>query len=157
MLVSKPIHESLPADVRIHQARVEDLEEICNLLKAGELPTMNVETYVDSFLILDHAETIIGCVGLERYGAHGLLGSLVVEENHRHGGYGRRLCDAMCAQAEKLGVKTLVLLTETAQRFFAKRGFEVISRDDMDAHVKTSVEFESCCPASAVCMMKRLI
>ena len=53
-------------------------------------------------------------------------------------------------------VEQLVLLTETAEKFFRAIGYEVIDRRHVPQGIKQSAEFRSLCPASAVCMSKLL-
>jgi amino-acid N-acetyltransferase len=53
-------------------------------------------------------------------------------------------------------VMQLVLLTQTAQSFFERLGYGVIDRALSPEAVRTSAEFRSLCPASAVCMTKTL-
>ena len=50
------------------------------------------------------------------------------------------------------GIGQLVLLTQTAEQFFARRGYAVIAREAAPAAVQHSAEFRSICPASATCM-----
>jgi N-acetylglutamate synthase-like GNAT family acetyltransferase len=49
-----------------------------------------------------------------------------------------------------------VLLTETAETFFRRLGYTVIERDQAPSAVASSAEFRTLCPATAVCMTKRL-
>jgi len=67
-------------------------------------------------------------------------------------GCGQDLYEQIVQRANSIGVREIILLTETAAPFFAKQGFAAIPRDEVDVIVKTSVEFRSSCPASAVCM-----
>jgi amino-acid N-acetyltransferase len=66
------------------------------------------------------------------------------------------LSAAALALAHELGVPMVFLLTTTAAEFFPRFGFERISREDVPASVKASVEFQSACPASAV-VMRRVV
>jgi N-acetylglutamate synthase-like GNAT family acetyltransferase len=53
-------------------------------------------------------------------------------------------------------ITQLVLLTETAQAFFAHQGYRVLDRRDVPRDVQESEEFRSLCPVSATCMAKTL-
>ena len=57
-----------------------------------------------------------------------------------------------CCLARKLGARHAYLLTDTAEAFFRRRGFEVIDRTDVPAAIRNSVEFAVACPASAIAM-----
>lgn len=133
-----------------------DLGYVERLLAENELPNADVRSKPGCFYVGRADEEPIGVGGLERYGAEGLVRSLVVEESHRNRGWGTALCDALEAEAEAAGVETLYLLTTTAAEFFADRGFEVIERTDAPPSIRGTDEFEELCPESATCMRKRL-
>ena len=69
---------------------------------------------------------------------------------------GHQLTEAALRLARTHGVEAVYLLTTTAERFFPKFGFEQIAREEVPAAVRSSVEFASACPASAIVMRKRL-
>ena len=93
---------------------------------------------------------------MELYGPAALLRSLAVTATRRGEGLGRRLTLAALALARRQGVDRVYLLTETAEGFFARFGFEPVERAAVDPAVKRSVEFTSACPASAVAMMLKI-
>lgn len=98
----------------------------------------------------------VGAGGIERYGAVGLLRSVVVEETARGNGYGAAICRALEAEARADGVETLYLLTTTATDFFAERGYAELERADAPAAIRETTQFDELCPASATCMRKYL-
>jgi amino-acid N-acetyltransferase len=89
-------------------------------------------------------------------GHSALLRSLAV----RRDGQGHRLGAALLAHAESqagvLGVDRLYLLTTTAERFFAARGYAVAPRDAAPPEIQATAEFAGLCPSSSVCMIKRV-
>ena len=95
-------------------------------------------------------------IGLERHGSAGLLRSLAVSPGHRRQGLGCDLVATLEREARAAGVQVLVLLTQTAVAFFAGLGYEVVERALAPVGLKQSAEFRLLCPASAVCMIKRL-
>lgn len=97
-----------------------------------------------------------GLVGLEYYGHVALLRSLVVHQNFRHSGSGRLLVDFAERQAALSGVRTLYLLTTTAADYFARIGYQALSRDDAPAAIATTAQFSDLCPSSASFMAKTL-
>ena len=99
---------------------------------------------------------MVGVVGLERYAATGLLRSLAVLPEHRGRGLGATLVRHLERQAGGLEVTDLVLLTETAERFFLQRGYRVIDRQAVPTGIQASAEFRTLCPAAALCMIKSL-
>ncbi len=94
---------------------------------------------------------------MERFGKYALLRSLAVAPSHRQRGLGQQLVARLERDARANGVEQLVLLTETAEKFFRAIGYEPIDRGYVPEEIKQSAEFRSLCPASAVCMSKSLV
>lgn len=140
----------------IRHAVPDDLESIEDLLRSLRLPIEGVAENLHGFLVLELEGRVSGVVGLEVYGSTGLLRSLGVAANRQGSGYGRSLYEAILSRARALGLGEIILLTETAQRFFSDQGFEAIPRVQAGEAVGASSEFRSACPASAVCMRLRL-
>jgi amino-acid N-acetyltransferase len=63
----------------------------------------------------------------------------------------------MCLNARKKGLTTLYLLTQTAEKYFEKKGFEKIARDQTPHEVQQSKEFSHLCPSTAVAMKKQIL
>lgn len=141
-----PIRPALPSE---HVA-------IRVLLTDNGLPVQDLDSAAVAFLVADDGGPIAGVVGLQMFGDTGLLRSLAVPAEHRGGGTGGRLVDAIESEARRRGLQQLVLLTQTAAEFFARRGYQVIDRAHAPAAVQTSAEFLSLCPASATCLSKPL-
>ena len=141
----------------LEPAVAADLTAIRSLLDQARLPSADVGTGPGArFWVLREGDRCIGAVGLETYGNSGLLRSLVVAPESRGAGFGVRLLDALENAARGSGLKQLVLLTQTAERFFAQRGYTVIERASAPIELRESTEFKSLCPASATCMSKSL-
>ena len=134
----------------------EDEPSIRTLLECEGLPTSDLLTAQPAFLVACENGRIIGVGALQQYGATALLRSLAVAPHRRGMGLGRVLIDALEQRAAESGVTELVLLTETARRFFEHQGYRVIERQSVAAAVQASEEFRSLCPASAACMAKTL-
>jgi amino-acid N-acetyltransferase len=77
---------------------------------------------------------------------------VAVAEGHRGEGLGVRMTREALELARRLGVSKVILLTETAEGFFASQGFRRIARESAPERVRASVEFASVCPTSAVAM-----
>lgn len=126
------------------------------LLKSLQLPIAGVEEHLPNFVVLLNDDEMIGCVGLEVSGSKALLRSLGVMPESQGIGAGSMLYETVVESARQRGIDEIYLLTETAEPFFAVRGFQIILRELVDEKVKSSVEFRSACPQSAVCMSLRL-
>lgn len=136
----------------VRPATAADLDAIVRLLAAAGLPTADVDAWLSRFTIAERDGQIVGAVGLEHYPPYVLLRSLVVEESVRAEGVGSRLVEAALAAAHAADARAVYLLTTTAERYFAQRGFETIERDAVPQAVRASVEFRGACPASATVM-----
>ena len=99
---------------------------------------------------------VVGSSALEMYPDGALLRSVAVAPGLQGQGLGRELTEAAIQLAQKLHAPALYLLTTTAERFFPRFGFAPITRDEVPAGVRESVEFRSACPASAIVMRKVL-
>jgi len=140
----------------IRNAVPEDLPGILRLLSGLRLPVAGVAEHLAHFLVLECDGHLVGTVGLEVHGDQGLLRSLGVVADRQGWGYGQHLYEAILERARSLGLREVVLLTETARKFFARQGFAVIPREAAGPRLGASVEFRSACPASAVCMRLKL-
>ena len=141
----------------LRAAAPDDHARIVALLMQAGLPAADItQDGLRDFIVALDAGEVIGAVGLERYGDHGLLRSLVAAPDWRGHGLGTALVDAVEARARSLGVGSLSLLTETAAPFFAARGYAAITRTHAPAPVQASTEFSTLCPASSTCMHKTI-
>lgn len=127
------------------------------LLGSAQLPTADItDELLDSFFFAGTASAPIGIVGLQIEPPHALLRSLVVDTSSRSSGLGSALLASAEQHARASGVRTLYLLTTTAEAFFAARGFVRAPRTDAPQFISSSAEFASLCPASAAFMLKQL-
>lgn len=140
----------------LRTADLSDLDAITALLTGSALPVDDLRTSSIGFVVAEDAGAVVGVVGLEAFGDAGLLRSLAVAPSRRGLGLGGELVEALERDACGRGLRQLVLLTQTAERFFAQRGYRVIARGDAPPAIQGSAEFRSICPASAVCMAKTL-
>jgi amino-acid N-acetyltransferase len=141
---------------RIRGAQNTDIISIEALLHDLSLPTDGVRDHLTNFLVLEIDGSIIGAVGLEIYGKNALLRSLAISRGFQGMGFGKKLYQAIIERAKNHHIQKIYLLTESAENYFAKRGFEKISRDKVQTQVKNSVEFTTACPESAICMKLNL-
>jgi N-acetylglutamate synthase-like GNAT family acetyltransferase len=138
----------------IRPASRGDLAGIEDLLAQSDLPLVGVEEHLGYYLVAEDAGRILGVVGLEPYGRHGLLRSAAVHSDWRGRGLGNTLVARLIAEAEARGIRTLFLLTTTAEHFFPRFGFERTTREAVPAPLQASAEFQGACPASAVIMIR---
>lgn len=143
--------------VEITSARPGDLDAVLALVEAAELPTSGVaDRFPDGYLVAHAAGALVAAAGLEVHGDDGLLRSVVVTPAHRFSGLARKLVDRLLDAGRERGLGAVYLLTTTAPNYFARLGFERVPRESAPEALQRSTEFASICPASAVCMNKRL-
>ena len=140
----------------IEAARSSDLQGITGLLERRHLPLAGVVDHLETMLVARDGGRIVGTAGLELYADGALLRSVAVDPDAQGRGLGQELTGAALRLAETHGRETVFLLTTTAEGFFPKFGFEIVTRDEVPASVRASVEFQSACPASAIVMRRRL-
>jgi RNA polymerase sigma factor (SigZ family) len=143
--------------VRIELALAGDEPAIRELLSSAGLPTADLTS--DHFLSFLTAKTdghLVGCAGIEVAGTAGLLRSVAVVPGLRGSGVGRGLVAAAERLAQQLGLAELFLLTNTAEAFFARLGYERVQRAIAPDAIRATTEYSSLCPASSAFMRKRL-
>jgi amino-acid N-acetyltransferase len=126
------------------------------LLTQTGLPTAGLADHLATTRVARADGAVVGSVGLELYGEAALLRSVAVAPAQRGQGLGGRLVEAALDLAQAHGVRTLYLLTETADDYFARRGFVPVARSEVAPAVTASVEFTAACPASARVMQRQL-
>ncbi|MGC4038492.1 MAG: arsenic resistance N-acetyltransferase ArsN2 [Chitinophagaceae bacterium] len=147
----------MPTNYQIKQATISDRKGIVTLLQTEKLPVEDLPLTLDHFYIAtDRMNAIIGAIGLESHGRHGLLRSMVVARNFRNHGIAAELVGLLQTEAKIIGMDSVYLLTETASDYFSRKGFNKISRDEVPEEIKLSSEFSNVCPVSAVVMFKKL-
>lgn len=113
---------------------------------------MGVPDDLTDFLVAERDGEVIGAIGLERYGSVALLRSAVVHSLHRGARLGEQLVTALLRDARGDGLREIVLLTTTAERWFPRFGFEPIARSAVPATLKASAEFQGACSDTAIVM-----
>ena len=136
----------------VRQATRVDLASIEQLLEAASLPTLGVSEHMQHFLVAESEGTIVGAIGLEVYGETALLRSVVVASGLQRTGIGGLLYARNIEQARRLRVRRLILLTNTAEKYFERKGFKKIDQKSVKGPITTSVEFTGACPSHAACM-----
>ena len=142
--------------IRLRAAGEEDLGVVRVLLEEAGLPTSDLAAAKAEFTVLRERGRIVAAGALQPFGSVALVRSVVVAGDRRGAGLGRIIVQELEKLAREARMGRLFLLTQTAAEFFAHQGYRVIERIDVPQDVQGSEEFRSLCPASAVCMMKRL-
>jgi len=129
--------------------------EASSLLEACGLPLDGLES-ATLWGTRDEDGVLRAVAGLETYGDVVLLRSFATAPGSRGQGLGQRHLSFLLEGAKRDGVREAFLLTETAEAFFARHGFETVAREMADARLMASAEFHEGRCASAKLMRKRL-
>jgi amino-acid N-acetyltransferase len=130
---------------------------VAELLEDCGLPAADLEDAgMRHFFYAGSEKKPAGIVGVELCGENALLRSLAVRDGERGSGLGSRLVAHAENYAHSQGARAMYLLTTTAARFFAQRGYAAASREAAPEEIRKTTEFAEICPASSVCMTKRL-
>ena len=153
LLMQAMIHPS----VTYHPAGQPDLPAICQLLVDQQLPVDDLSGNISFFVARDDAGELVATGGVEHYGKCGLLRSVAVRADQQGRGIGQQLVKYVEQAAMARGTEDLFLLTTTAPEFFRRWGFASVDRAAVPEEIRSTTEFSSVCPASAVCLHKRLV
>ncbi len=126
------------------------------LLAENKLPVNDLPASLENFLVAVDNDGVIGVIGIEIYGQHGLLRSLAVKLEHRDQRIAGNLLNQIEENAKAKGLEAIYLLTETADKYFDSKRYTRTIRAEVPAEVQQSSQFSFVCPQSAVVMKKVL-
>ncbi|MCG3217004.1 MAG: GNAT family N-acetyltransferase [Candidatus Heimdallarchaeota archaeon] len=134
-----------------------DSPGIRNLLTETDLVVEDIDEYIGNFLVIkDEEDNILACAGFEKYDDIGLLRSVAVSPELQGKGVGTLLTKSSIKHAKENGIRSLYLLTETAEKFFSKFSFKVLERDEAHPSIKNTYEFQYACVNTGILMLKNL-
>ncbi len=139
-------------NLNVRKAVEADYDTVARLLESASLPTLGVADHFSNFLVVENSNGIVGAIGLEVYDDVGLLRSAVVDASMQNKGVGSLLYENLLRHAKTLGVRRLILLTNTAEKYFEKKGFRRIDQNSVTGPIRQSAEFSGACPSHAACM-----
>ena len=140
------------SDIDIVKLRAGDLASLQALLRANQLPADDCIEQASNFSAIYANHELIAAGGLEPAGEYALLRSLVVREDHRGRGLARQITNHLLQQANDEGRAAIYLLTESAEAYFTRLGFQVVERAEVPAAITRTRQFASLCPDSASCL-----
>lgn len=120
---------------------LQDIEEMLNLVQPevqkGVILARNADemaTTIRSYYIARLEGKIVGFCALHIYSPIlAEVRSLIVSEDYRHCGIGKRLVELIIQEGEKLGIKEVLTLTYKDE-FFKKLGFILIEKTQIPNH-----------------------
>ena len=140
--------------MNFREAIATDNGTIRSLLECVSLPTESVGKGTTTFYVGEEGGAVNAVAGFEFYGSDALLRSVAIEPGLQKKGIGSQVVDSMLGVARQRRVRRIVLLTETASKFFERKGFVVTDRSSIQNEgLKRSSEFSYLCPSSSICMV----
>jgi arsenate reductase (thioredoxin) len=136
----------------LQQAQAADLVAIIGLLQESNLPVEDIHEEQQQFWIIKDGDNMAGVIGIQQYGAYGLLRSMATNATYRNRGIAAMLINGLFEFAKQQNLSSIFLLTETAEKYFEKKGFIKIDRGDVPEEIKASKEFSHLCPSTAIVM-----
>jgi amino-acid N-acetyltransferase len=133
-----------------------DWPAVRDLLTEAGLPLDGAaEAFATGVVAID-GDRLVGCAAIEPLDGSALLRSVAVVPDQRGTGVGTSLVHAVEDLARDGGAMSLILLTESAEPWFARLGYTSIDRTAVPADVAQSIEFVTACSTSAVAMRRTL-
>ena len=147
------VYAEKPLNLTYRHATEDDEAAIRSLLESQRLPTETVGTTKTDFYLAVENNAIVGVAGFEYYGEDVLLRSVAVPASLQKKHIGSELVEWMISLAKQKGLERIFLLTETASKFFAKKGFRIVERSFIvNDGMKQSSQFSGGCCSTAACM-----
>jgi amino-acid N-acetyltransferase len=128
------------------------------LLESQGLPVSDLTVaHLEHFFYAGDDGSPSGLVGLEIYDSVALLRSLVVANRVRSQGLGSALVHHAEQFAESHKIRSIYLLTPTAEPFFSRLGYRRLDRAQAPTSIARTPEFSQLCPATSAFMCKSLL
>ena len=142
--------------MKYRDAVTNDIEQIEFLLKECDLHSNDIVEHIDSFVVAEQDNKIVGVGGFEQHGEIVLLRSLSVAQEFRRNAIGKSMCQLLESKIRRAGIKELYLLTETATDYFKKLGFTIQERTDVPEAVMQTRQVKELCSSEAIVMFYEL-
>lgn len=142
--------------ILLKNANPTQASDLIDFLQTVKLPTRDLPADLSGFTLALDGEKIVGSAGMELLGNLGLLRSVAVAETHRNHQLGQQLFTAALNHARLHKVREVYLITNTAERYFEKNGFQVVARSEAPAEIAQTEQFSALCPSSSVVMRMEL-
>jgi amino-acid N-acetyltransferase len=131
---------------------LSSFEDFRALLRNSGLPADDLNFERDLLVGYYEGDQLVGTGALEIYEPYALLRSLSVKLGIRGKSVGSTIATYLLDEASKRNLKSIYLLTESAQGFFSKKGFKEVSREEVPIQIKSSSEFSNVCSPTASVM-----
>jgi len=140
----------------IEPAQLADKAAIISLLQQLALLTDDLPSDLPDFVIAKEEGRSIGVAGLERFGPVGLLRSVAVDPQHQGKQIAAQLVSRLLETAKAHNLEEVYLITNVADRYFERHGFQTVNRQEVPAAIQQTQQFSDLCPSSAIVMKRTL-
>jgi len=142
--------------MHIEPAQLADKEAVIELLQQGQLLTEDLPADLSGFVIAKEQTTLIGVAGLERFGTVGLLRSVAVDPQYQGKQIAAQLVGQVLETAKAASLENVYLITNSADRYFERYGFQTVSRQEVPTAIQQTQQFSELCPSTAIVMKRAL-
>lgn len=113
------------------------------LLDTHHLPTVELEDWLEHFVVAERDGLLVGCGGLELYkeDSAGLVRSMAVESDLHGTGVGSEILEWVEAHARELGLQRLYLFTLDKAPFYERFGYELVGLDAFPPSAQRSWQY----------------
>lgn len=139
------------------KATAAHLPAIKTLLQSATLPVEDLDHSKPTFFIARSGDEIVSVMGLEMLEDLGFLRSVATKPAWRKKGLASILFEKLSFAAKQAGAKELWLLTTDADKYFLKKGFEYVDRNNTPELIRQTAEFTTLCSSTAIVMKKELL
>lgn len=153
--INLPLYSHI-MEIKYHKAIPENRAALESHLLSLSLPVEDLPADLANFTLAFDGSVLVGSAGVEPIGTVGLLRSVGVAESHRNLGLAGHLFKSSIDTARTKGIREIWLITNTADSYFERHGFERINRESVPAEIADTPQFKGLCPSSAVVMRKLL-
>ena len=143
--------------IHIETAQPDEKEIVVALLEQGDLLIEDLPEGLPDFVLAKDEETPVGVAGLESFGTVGLLRSVAVDPAHQGKQIAAQLVRRLLETAQASNLQDVYLITNTADGYFERQGFQPVNRQEVPAAIQQTQQFSNLCPSSAIVMKRALI
>lgn len=128
--------------VTYRNATAEDIAAIVAVLDGAGLPSREIESIIDGFIVVERDGAVVACGAIEVYEDTALVRSVAVSKEARGTGIGRELSQRLIAAALDRGCTDLYLFTGDAHTFWRRLGFTEITLTDWRLPARSSWQWQ---------------
>jgi amino-acid N-acetyltransferase len=139
----------------LHPAQPSDAADVAALLAACGLAGEGAPADLQHFTVAREGGRLVGVIGLEVVGTDGLMRSLAVAPEQQGRGIARRLYASLLAQASRLGLRRLYVLSTGTPGFLAMLGFRSVPPEAVPEGIRATTAYRNL-PPGGTCLSRAM-